>query len=55
VCPGCGQTFTPTHWRQRHCRASCRKRAFDDRAADQALESLASGVAAGAVEPDVVP
>ncbi len=23
-CPGCGRRFTPTHWRQKHCRPSCR-------------------------------
>ena len=30
-CAGCGQPFTPTHWRSKHCRPSCRLRALKRR------------------------
>lgn len=35
TCAGCGATFTPTHWRQRHCRPSCRVRAHGARRAER--------------------
>jgi len=31
VCDGCGQTFRQTHWRQRHCKPTCRAKALGRR------------------------
>ena len=54
VCPGCGSTFRPVRRDQRYCRASCRVLALRKRRASSVLDLLASGIAAGHVEPDVV-
>ena len=31
ICPGCGARFEPAHWRQKHCRPSCRVAALRQR------------------------
>jgi hypothetical protein len=55
LCKGCGQPFTPLRATQRHCKPSCRVLACRRRKADRAGDLLASGVAAGHVEPEVMP
>ncbi len=45
-CPGCGHLFSPTHWRQKHCRPSCRVLALRTRrehAADLFTDAMPSG------------
>jgi hypothetical protein len=54
-CKGCEQPFTPVRATQQHCKPSCRVLACRRRKADQSTDLLASGIAAGHVEPDVVP
>ena len=55
LCPGCGGTFQPTRRDQRHCRPGCRVLALRNRERSSALDLLAQGIAAGHVEPDVMP
>ncbi len=56
VCQGCGRPFTPIRTTQQHCRASCRVLAYRKRKEEPwRLDLLASGIAAGHVDPDVVP
>lgn len=38
LCPGCGELFTPKHWRQRHCGPSCRVQAYRRRRMDRSPE-----------------
>jgi hypothetical protein len=54
-CEGCGQPFTPLRTTQRHCKPSCRVLAHRRRRAEHGDDLLASGAAAGHVEPDVMP
>ena len=52
-CKGCHQSFTPVRATQQHCKPSCRVLAYRRRQGDQGADLLASGIAAGHVEPDV--
>lgn len=51
LCPGCRRPFTPTHWRQRHCRPSCRVAALRKRRPTDV--DLFTHLA-DAIEPEVV-
>jgi hypothetical protein len=55
ICRGCGAAFQPVRRDQRHCRPGCRVLALRKRQASCVLDLLANGVAAGHVEPDVMP
>jgi len=50
LCPGCGNPFTPAHWRQVHCRPSCRVLALRKRR--EPAPALFTA-AADAIEPAV--
>jgi hypothetical protein len=54
-CRGCGLPFTRIRATQQHCKPSCRVLACRRRKSDHDRERLASGIAAGHVEPDVMP
>lgn len=55
ICPGCGGTFRLARRDQRHCRPSCRVLALRVRRQSSAMNLLAAGIAAGHVEPEVMP
>ena len=52
-CKGCQQPFMPVRATQQHCKPSCRVLAYRRRKGDKTADLLASGIAAGHVEPDV--
>jgi hypothetical protein len=55
ICQGCGSSFRPTRYDQRHCRPGCRVLALRRRQGSSALDLLAAGIGAGHAEPEVMP
>jgi hypothetical protein len=55
ACAGCGRPFLPTRATQVHCRPACRVLALRKRREVSVLDLLARGIAAGHVDPDVMP